>query len=121
MAMLVTLEQAKDHLKMDHDADDSDITLKIHAASGAVVSYLKSVADAYFDSSGAVITDSSGDPDVPFQVKAATLILTAEMYKNPEGLVEDPIGGAAQITYGYGYLPRSVVSLLYPLRDPACA
>jgi len=121
MAMLVTLEQAKDHLQMDHDADDADITLKIHAASGAVVNYLKSSADPYFDSSGNVITDSSGDPEVPFEVKAATLILVAEMYKNREGLTEDPIGGAAQITYGYGYLPRSVVALLYPLRDPACA
>lgn len=119
--MLVTLEQAKQQLQMDHDADDSFIELQIKIASEAIVGYLKDQA-TFLDSSGEVPVDSSGAPEgVPFRAQAATLILVAEMYKNREGLTEDPIGGAAQITYGYGYLPRSVVALLYPLRDPALA
>ncbi|MFL1404190.1 head-tail connector protein [Marinobacter sp. M1N3S26] len=121
MTMLITLEDAKAQIRMDHDDDDALIDLLARAASEAVLGYLKSAADSFLDSSGQVPVDSNEVPVVPFRVKAATMILTAEMYKNPEGLVEDPIGGAAQITYGYGYLPRSVVALLYPLRDPACA
>ena len=119
--MLITLQQAKDHLMMDHDQDDTHITLLANAAGAAVIEYLKDGA-TFLDSSGEVPVDSAGEPDgIPYNVQAATLILLAEMYKNREGLTEDPIGGAAQITYGYGYLPRSAVALLYPLREPTVA
>lgn len=116
--MLVSLQQAKDHLRMDHDDDDNDITLKVHAASGAVVNYLKSGADSFLDSSGEPETDSSGDPvGVPFEVQAAVLIMLGELYMNREAELQGEV--AAQ--WGYGYLPQPVIALLYPLRDPAVA
>ena len=115
--MLVTLEEAKYQLMMDHDQDDPYITLLIQAASAAVVEYLKSGA-TFLDSSGEVPVDSAGDPEgVPFQVKAATLILIAEWYKNREAEQD----GAIDAQWGFGYLPRPVTALLYPLRDPAMA
>lgn len=131
--MLVTLEQAKAQIQMDHDADDVLIAGLVQAASGAVLDYLKGapIGEPERDEQGAVVRDSSGN--ISYQhasdgsliirtvIQQAALILAAEMYKNREGLVDDPVGGAAQITYGYGYLPRSVIALLYPLRDPALA
>lgn len=114
---LVTLTEAKYQLMMDHDQDDPYITLLIQGASAAVVEYLKSGA-AFLDSSGEVTVDSSGEPEgVPFQVKAATLILIAEWYKNREAEQD----GAIDAQWGFGYLPRPVTALLYPLRDPAMA
>lgn len=114
--MLVTLQQASDHLRRDTSDDDNDLTLKIHAASAAVLNYLDEGAESFLDSAGDVLVDSNGDPTgVPFEVQAATLLLIGEFYKNRGGMQE----GEIDQKWGYGYLPRSVVALLYPLRDPA--
>jgi two-component system OmpR family response regulator len=40
MTQLVTLDQAKLHLRVDQDAEDDDITLKIEAASAAILDYI---------------------------------------------------------------------------------
>ena len=54
--MLVTLDEAKPHLRVDYDVDDELIESYIHAASEAVLNYLK---DARYD-----FTDTSRrDPD----------------------------------------------------------
>lgn len=130
MTLLVTLQQASDHLRRDTTDDDTDLTLKVKAASNAVLTYLRNTSYAYIpsvDSSGAIVRDSSGYP-VPAQdssgaylvqtdVQHATLLLIGEFYKNREAEQE----GAIDSQWGYGYLPRSVVALLYPYRDPALA
>lgn len=101
MTPLVTLQEASDHLRRDMDAGDSDdLTLKINAASEAVANYLE--------------WDEAPDP-VPAVVKAATLNLVGEMYRERDGEM------SGQNTWGYGYLPIGVVALLYPLRNPASA
>lgn len=128
--MLVTLQEASDHLRRDTDYDDNDLTLKIHAASAAVMNYLKRDVLAYEperDSSSEVVRDSNGwpvpaldsngDPTIRFEVKAAVLLMLGELYKNREG----EQAGEIPTQWGYGYLPRPVVALLYPLRDPVVA
>ena len=118
----VTLSEAKAHLRVDFSDEDTAIELLIGAASGAVKNYLKS-ASAYeperddddtpiYDSGGfpAIDEDSSTAKTVRLEVKQAVLILVGEWYKNRE---------AAQDMTSPGYLPVPVVSLLYPLRDPA--
>ena len=40
MAMLVSLQQASDHLRRDTTDDDADLTIKIQAASAAIMDYL---------------------------------------------------------------------------------
>lgn len=111
---LVSLEQAKRHLRVDFDDEDNDIELKVHAASGAVLNYLKSGADVFLDSSGDVPEDSAGDPvGVPFEVQAAALLMLGYLYKD-----RDTNAGGE---YEQGYLPKPVTALLYPLRDPAFA
>ena len=103
--MIVTLKEARDHLQSTHDVDDADLMLKIQSASAAVLTYLRLEDEA----------------DIPltaaFQAKAATLILVGEFYANREA----EQAGAVDVQFGYGYLPRPVVALLYPHRDPAIA
>lgn len=121
--MLVTLQQASDHLRRDTTADDSDLTLRIHAASGAVMNYLKSSSpyELEVDSNGAPILDSSGRvipvldsnqlPLVRWEVKAAVLLMVGYLYR----LRDDNQDTA----FERGYLPMPVTALLYPLRHPA--
>lgn len=110
--MLVTLEEASNHLRRDTDEDDNDLILKIHAASGAVLNYLKDGADVFLDTAGFPFLDSAGDLiGVPFEVKAATLLMVGYLYKDRD----ENADGA----YQTGYLPMPVTALLYPLRDPA--
>lgn len=126
--MLVTLAEASAHLRRDTSADDMDLTLKIRAASAAVLSYLKTTRYLYqpeLDSTGMPVLDSNGWPvpeldsdNVPAvrsDIRAAALLLIGEFYKSREGEQE----GAVDAQFGYGYLPRPVVALLTPYRDPA--
>jgi hypothetical protein len=119
MTMLVSLAEAKLHLRIDDDDsggsdDDPDLTLKIHAASGAVLNYIRASEPTFLDSSGDVIVDTSGDPvGIPYEVKAATLLLLGDLYKERDAV------NAAE--WEHGFLPRSVLSILYPFRRPTLA
>lgn len=124
MTMLVTLEQAKRHLYIDLDDDthDESIIDKVEEASAAVISYLKTNAAAFLDSSGLLVDSPQGVPitdsptvHIPFQVRAATLQLLTALFEN-----RGDDGGAAS-KFEQGYLPPVVTALLYPLRDPALA
>ena len=113
MVMLVSLAQASLHLRRDTDDDDTDLILKIHAASGAVINYLKDGA-TFLDSADEVDTDSFSEPiGVPFEVQAAVLLLVGMFYLDRDGSEPD--------LWERGYLPKAITALLYPLRDPAMA
>lgn len=125
MVMLVTLAQAREHLRSDTTADDNDLTLKIHAASGAVRNYLKSSkpyvqevdssGDPALDSFGEIIYehDSNGLPIPLPEVQQAVLYLIGVFYRDRDG--------QEMTDWELGFLPMPVQSLLYPLRDPAMA
>lgn len=106
MVMLVSLEQAKLHLRADTGDGDSDILLKIQAASAIVLNYIKHDGAEFIDSSGQVITDSSGNPiGVPADIQAAVLLMLGYLYKDRDG---DP-----NREYELGYLPKPVMALVY--------
>lgn len=109
--MLVTLEEAKAHLRVDHDLDDSTIEIYINGSSESVINYLDGASPYLLDEDGKETTK------VKYVVKAATLIMVGEFYKNREANQD----GAMPTGFGYGYLPYPVVSLLYPLRYPVIA
>lgn len=55
MAKLVTLNQAKNHLKIDHNALDDEIDMMIEATTQTIFDYLKRNPLAYQDTSGSWI------------------------------------------------------------------
>lgn len=127
---LVTLEQARAHLRVDSADDDPWIELMITAVSQAVLAWLKEDWRAYElerDSSGQVVVDSNGTP-IPMEnsngpvvkpmVTAAVLVELASQYRFREG------EGTAQVPshWGYGYtLSVGATSLLTPLRRSTVA
>lgn len=125
MVMLVTLQQARDQIRSDTNADDAHLTLNIHAASGAVMNYLKSTrpyvvdvdsnGDPVLDSFGDIVYfhDSAGDLLVLPEVQQAVLYLLGVFYRDRDG--------QEMTDWQQGYLPMPVIALLYPLRDPAFA
>jgi hypothetical protein len=127
---LVTLDEANLHLRRDSSDDDSDVELKIMAASEAVAEYLRPWGSVWIqaeDSNGAPLwdsagyeipaTDSAGEKiGVKNTVKQAVLLLLGEFYKSREGEAT----GLESVS-SFGTLPRSVVMLLYRLRSPVIA
>jgi hypothetical protein len=123
--MLVRLQEASDHLRRDTTDDDNDLTLKIKAASAAIINYLKSTSPytPELDSSGEIVVDSNGDivyevdsagHKIPLpEVKESVLYLLGIFYRDRDG--QDVTN------WEQGYLPFPVVALLNPLRNPALA
>lgn len=126
MACLVTLEEVRDHLRVDTYADDPWIEMMIPAISGAVLSWLKDDWRAYLpalDSSSDAILDEDGNPIPKYgddgnpvvkpQVKAAVLVEISQHYRFRDG------SGAASVPshWGHGYvLGVGATSLLVALR-----
>lgn len=119
--MLVTVDEARDHLRSDTDADTADLTAKIQAASDAVLDYVGTLVprdtagDPFLDSSGALIGVTER---VVTRLKQATLITVGYLYRERAGSQEYAVPSA----FGYGYsLPQGATALLYPLRRPTVA
>lgn len=104
--MIISIAEARAQIRNeDHSFDDEHIQADIEAADAAVLAYLK------------LTSESDIPPSVfPVAVKAVKL-LVAEWYKNREAEQD----GAVESQFGYGYLPRPVIALLYPYRDPSIA
>lgn len=92
---LLTLEEAKTHLRVDGTDDDTEVTTKINEASAIILDYLKWGASPEPDETNA-----------PGYMKAACKLVLGELYADREG--GNPISPA-------------VVSLLARARDPAYA
>lgn len=105
MINLVTLEEAKEHLRVDHDADDSDIQLKIAGVSAVILDYLKDAADKIIDDNGQPIESTE-----LYRVKIAVLLLLGILYKDRDGELMSQ--------WRLGFLPDSVTALIYSLRSP---
>lgn len=132
MVMLVSLQQASDHLRRDTTDDDADLTLKIHAASAAIQNYLKDPMLAYdlakdqygellLDSFGEpyLATDSAGDYIPRQEVQIAVLIMIGVFYNDRDGKeYVDPSSGGGLERLGNMSLPKAVHWLLDPIRKP---
>jgi hypothetical protein len=112
--MLVTLAEAKKHIRVDFDDEDAEIEIYLKGASQAIVNYLKDGEALFMDSDGDIIEDSNGIAiDVTYEIKAATLLMVGYLYKHRDNNEGD--------AFVPGYLPAPVISLLYPLRMPGIA
>lgn len=108
---LISIDQAKAHLRIDTpsgsplDAADQDLLLKIEAAEGIILDYLKIpvTSPAYWDST-----------TVPALVQAAILIQLGELYRFRG---DDQEHGPQTA----GDLSPLVTNILRRYRDPALA
>lgn len=109
---LVSLEQAKQHLKLplDVDTEDDDLQLKLLVAHELVMDYLNQRLDDA-EEWDATVTAWTADT-APRRVIGAILIQFGELYRK-RGDDTD------QRNESLGTLCPDVVRLLYRLRDPA--
>lgn len=101
---LITLAEAKAHLRVDTNADDAQITAYTAAASSAIGTYIG--AGVYEDEAKTIIRDD---------VKTACKLLVGDFYRMRESESPDRV----EAGFGYGYLPAYVVGLLFPYRMPS--
>lgn len=107
---LVTLQEAKAHLRVTHDFDDEDITLKLRAAEEMAVQYLDRAVYPSQEAMDAAIAAATAGPDPMVcspMVRAGILLLLGDLYANREETVTGPI--ATQ-------LPTGARACLRPLR-----
>lgn len=114
MLQLVSLAQASVYLRRTTADDDADVALLIQAASQSVAHHLAS-GQSFLDFLDSDLQAQTADSDgvaqeVPPVVQAATLYLTAWLYRHRD---EDD-----QKAFENGFLPSPVRALLGPLRDP---
>jgi hypothetical protein len=100
-AQLVSLAEAKVHLRITDTASDADVTQKLAAAQDQIIAKLGPAADATWTA----LT-------VPPKVKSPILLLLDALYENRGG-----DEGAANLRHAL----EAVDLLLAPYRDPALA
>ncbi len=94
MTMLVSLDEAKDQLRImrDNVYFDNDVELKTMIASDIILDFLKLDAppDSWYDD------DSPSNLDTPPLIKGYTLIVMAELYQNRESSISQPLSAAVK-------------------------
>ena len=111
---LVTLAEAKGHLKVTHDFDDADITLKLRAAEEMAVRYLDRAVYPNQEAMDAAIAAGIAGPDpmvCSFMVRAGILLILGDLYFNRE----DVVTGVS-----VAQLPTGSRNCLRPLRRQGC-
>lgn len=103
MIELVTLDEAKMHLRIDEDYGDPDLTLKIQGGSAALLAYIQGSRDKVVAENGDLI---EGEPLTRMQT--ALLVLLGYLDRNRGGEEEEKLK--------QGELPYAVTMLIYDLR-----
>ncbi|WPU24510.1 head-tail connector protein [Cedecea neteri] len=103
MIELVTLPEAKAHLRIDDDYGDADLTLKIQGGSAALLSFIQGSRQLVVDEQGKLI---EGEP--LSRMKTAMLVLLGYMDRNR--------GAEEEQKLLRGELPLAVTMLIYDLR-----
>lgn len=96
MVQVVTLAEAKSHLRVTDTAEDSTIQLYIDAAGSSIEKYLNR----------AIPNSAQPTPNIDAAIKAACLLLVGDLYENR----------GAKITGTIVTENKAVENLLYPFR-----
>lgn len=75
---LITFEEAKEHLNVDHNEDDNKIEILVYQASSIVLDYIGVDEDEWQDTAGM-------PAGVPKNVEAATFLVLGALYENRDG------------------------------------
>ena len=122
MTSLISLDDAKRHLRIDHDLDDDDLVEMIEEASAAVLTYIGDAQYLFLDTGGDELDleDTSTDQSALAArrlCRRAVKLLIGDWHANRAPTPADVVDAR----FGYGYLPRAVVAVLTPLRTPTIA
>lgn len=101
---LVSLDEVKLMLRIDHEDDDATLEMYIAAATVAIVAYLKDPT---------LLSVDSPPQELDERVKAGIIMLVGYWYRSPDNNQD----GA----FERGYLPMPITAMLYPMRDPTLA
>jgi len=111
---LVTLAQAKEHLRVRHDHEDSDIQLKLNAATRMAIAYLDRDVYATQVELDAAVSAGTARPcpllvadDDMDMVRAGILLTLGDLFANREEVVTGTITSQ---------LPTGAKACLRPLR-----
>ncbi len=91
MTALLTLEEIKAHLRVDHDADDDMLMDKVRQATAVLLAYIQGSRDKVIREDGELIPG-----EALTRMKGAAMRLTGMLYRNPDlAEREELIQGAA--------------------------
>lgn len=113
-AELITLVEAKAHLRITHEFDDADITLKLRAAEEIAVAFLDRAVYPSSEALEAAVAAGTAGPDpivCNFMLRAGILLILGDLFVNREDTVTGTI--ATQ-------LPTGARRCLRPLRRMGC-
>lgn len=105
MIELVTLEEIKAHLHIDHDADDGPLREKIQEASSVLLAFIQGSRSKVVDETGKLI-----EGEALSRMKGSAMRLVGMLYRNPDGAEKEDLL--------QGELPFAVTCLIYDLRCP---
>lgn len=91
MILLVSIEEAKQHLRILHDESDADIEMKLAAASAIVLRYHKQDAVP-----AEWLIGSPFEISPPHDIKASVLLVLSELYENREAGIANPLSDAVK-------------------------
>ena len=100
MTALLTLEEIKAHLRVDHDADDEMLMDKVRQATAVLLAYIQGSRDKVIREDGELIPG-----EALTRMKGAAML-----YRNPDLAEREELL--------QGELPFSVSVLIYDLRCP---
>ncbi len=79
MTALLTLEEIKAHLRVDHDADDDMLMDKVRQATAVLLAYIQGSRDKVIREDGELIPG-----EALTRMKGAAMRLTGMLYRNPD-------------------------------------
>ena len=102
--MIISLDEAKAYLRIEHDEEDALLEALIQQAQTAAEDFCR----VGFEQVSSTSTSDGTEATVPGPVKLAVLLMVGYFYENREAAE-----GAA-----YRTMRRAFTTLLYPYRDP---
>ncbi|KNF28006.1 DNA-packaging protein, partial [Escherichia coli] len=114
MTALLTLEEIKAHLRVDHDADDDMLMDKVRQATAVLLAYIQGSRDKVIREDGELIPG-----EALTRMKGAAMRLTGMLYRNPDPAVREALThGALPLSVsvrfsGLGLPPGFSVPLIY--------
>jgi len=113
MPEVITLAEAKAHLRITSDAEDGDIDDKLAAATQVIIDYLSRRDQDWNDEMDAWTSET-----VPKSVRAAILVQLGELYRTRG---DEDVAEARPTEQGTRGLSATVTALLMRYRDPGVA